>query len=328
MAYNPLGFERTTRMKILPMPAMARPVGGGLTQQDLPKSGILAGIFLNITGTIGGAVGAVNAWGLSSILRRLRLTVNSGIDLINITGPGYHWLLRDMINGYEDPSPQSNARNAVTAVATNLDVFLPIAVNNRDAVGMVMLQNEETICTLQVDWESDTVVTATGTFTGFTCIPRLIVFEVPQHKEDRPDFSVVHQVIEDSQQIPGAGEFVYNWQRGNVILGQYHALQATTWSQARLRVQQSQYFEDIGPAQHRQILNWILGRESDQAGTAITGSAFRLFWDFMGTDGLGSYGSVRDPIDTSELTDIATVLNVAATSQLLSIRRQLVRLQG
>lgn len=327
MAYAPLGFERTTRLKILPLPSMARPAGGGLTQQALPKSGILAGIFLNIQGTVGGTVGAVNAWGMSSILRRLRVNINSGVDLINITGPGYHWLLRDMINGYKQFDPQTNGRAAVTAAATNLDVFLPIAVNNRDSLGMVMLQNEETIVNLEVDWESDTTVTATGTFTGFTCVPRLVVFEVPQHPEDRPDFSVVQQIIEDTVTIPAAGEYTYPWQRGNTILGQYHALQATTWTQARLRVQQSQFYHDLGPAQHRQILNSILERESDVAAGAITGSAFRLFWDFMGSDGLGAYGSVRDLLDTHEMTDIATVINVAATSAMINMRRQLVRLQ-
>src|SRR5690349_13899810 len=121
MAYQAVGFNRATRMKVLPMPNYTRPSGGGLTSQQLPRSDILAGIQLNITGTVGGTVGTVNAWGNSSIIRRIRVTANSGQDIINITGPGYSWLLQDQINLGLTPNPQSTGRNAVTATAVNLD---------------------------------------------------------------------------------------------------------------------------------------------------------------------------------------------------------------
>src|SRR5215469_8536273 len=150
------GFVANTRRKVVQLPTQTRPAGGGTTSINLPKTGLLAGIFLAIRGTVGGTVTTANALGYASIINRIRLTLNSGIDIFNVSGAGYNYLLREVVESeYVDISGQNNARSAVAAGAFNLDMFIPVAINMRDPLGLILLQNEQTLLTLNIDWNAD-----------------------------------------------------------------------------------------------------------------------------------------------------------------------------
>src|SRR5579859_3807529 len=90
------GFVANTRRKIILLPTQTRPTGGGTTSINLPKTGLLASINLAIRGSISGTLSAPNALGFASILNRVRLTLNSGIDIFNVSGAGFHYLLRTL----------------------------------------------------------------------------------------------------------------------------------------------------------------------------------------------------------------------------------------
>ena len=51
-----------------------------------------------------------------------------------------------------------------------------------------------------------------------------------------------------------------------------------------------------------------------------------VLWDLMGSSGLGMYDKTRDTIDSSKLTDLATVVQASAAGNLVTVRRQLVQL--
>lgn len=320
-----LPFDVVTRRKVVPLPSMARPAGGGPVQQQLSKAGILAGLFLRITGTIGGAVGTVNALGMSSIIRRIRLTANSGVDLINLSGPGYHWLLRDMLESeYIDVGQHTNGRSAVTATGAVLDMYLPISVNMKDTVGAFMLQNEQSILTLTVDWESDTVVTSTGTFSGFTCVPYMVVFTVPTDPRSWPSFRRVHQILEDTQSVFGTTPNTYSWQRGGTILQQIHGLGfgvsgTDAWTRFQWRVQQSDYILDFGT--DFGIMEWAQLRGRTRPAGVIP-------IDLIATSGLGNYGKARDLFNTNRVNDCNTIITPTGNGTLYTVRRQLLTING
>jgi hypothetical protein len=324
-------FDTSTRQKFIKLPTQTKPTGGGTTSIDLPRSGLLNRIYVQVSVTVSGTVTTANASGIPTVLRRIRLSLNNGIDIFNVSGLGYQYLVREQIDNYADASPQAS-RAVVTAATFNLDFIIPIMMNNRDPIGLIMLQNEQTLATLVLDWEADSnvILTGGGTYTA-TAVPVLAVFEVPVRQEDWPPLNVVHSIIEDQQAIPGAGDFTYNWPRGNTYLGVYHLITpvATVYTQARLRTQQSIFLEDIAPADMRAIFNNTTnqGRDMLLAGTALTGAGNRIFWDLMGTDGLGSYGTVRDVINSAALTDLASIITASASGTLFSVRRQLIYLQ-
>ena len=73
------GFAVNTRRKVLPLQStITYPAGGGtFGPLTLPKTGLLARMFLALRGTVGGTVNAANALGFASALTRTRLQANS-----------------------------------------------------------------------------------------------------------------------------------------------------------------------------------------------------------------------------------------------------------
>jgi hypothetical protein len=218
---QPGNFAANTRRKILPMSALTRPGASAATQGPitLPKTGLLARMYVAVRGAAtSGTLGTPTAIGEAGLISRYRIQANSGIDIFNVSGAGYNYLLRNMLESmYIDPAGQSTATTAPTSgPIQNLDMMVPIALNMRDPTGLIMLQNEQTIVNQFVDWGADTAVAGTLVQGATTLTPYLEIFTVPPDPKDWPMLNVVHQCLEDQQQIAAAGDFPYYWRYGCV----------------------------------------------------------------------------------------------------------------
>lgn len=288
---------------------------------ELPRTGYLSKIWLEITGEVTGTLSAPNAFGMASAVRRVKLLANNGLDLHNYSGPGYHYALREHIDEYHDPVPFSNAKDAVTATTFNLSMLMPIAFNTRDPLGYINLQSEETTLTLQVEFEADAVV-ATGATVAADVTPVIEYFEVPARPEDRltpQQLSTVYAILEDDRVIAGAGQYDYAWPRGYTYLALHHIFGATAaggadnWTRAQMVVQQSDVIEDHTPGfQNAQFSDLHNG------GTRELGT---INIDRVGSSGLGMYASWRDQVDVRSATDIMTRLQLTGAGTLKTLRR-------
>jgi hypothetical protein len=317
----PTMFDAATRMKIVPLTVQTRPTGGGTIRWNLPRSGLLGRIYLIMRGTVAGTLTVPNPLGFASVIRRVRLQVNSGIDLFSVSGAGYHYLLRGMSELESDETPQSNARSAVTAAAFNVDMVIPVQINQRDPVGLVMLQSEQTLVQLEIDFETDANV-ATGATVTCTVEPYLEVFTVPVSQDDWPPLNVIHSVLEESRVIPGAGDFTYEWPRGNTYLQLIHGCGigvpgADNFSRVRLRLNQSDNILDAIPR--------FLDMQRAYS-TLLTRVAGTIPFDLVGSSGLGMYDKLRDTINSQMVTDLDTVITASGAGTLYTLRRQLVTL--
>lgn len=317
-------FDRSTRLSMVPIASMARPVGGGSSPEvQLPSNGLLGGLLLEIRGTIGGTVGAVSALGMASIVKRVTLRLNSGTVVWSLTGPDYHYLYKDWIDaGFVDVAGQDNSRDPVTATGAILDMVIPLQVNLRDPIGMLLLQNRQTILTLIVEWEADTVVTATGTFTGFTCVPMLLTYSVPPNPGSLPPLRYIHQVVDESKVLSGAGDDVYDVPRANTYLNIIQgtgigATGADSWSRSFLRVNQSSYIMDFVPNKQDMLFRYLHGRARELG---------MIAYPFLATSGLGAYGTTRDLYDSSRVTDLQIVTTVTGALTRYTVREQMVDL--
>jgi len=319
------GFVANTRRKIVQLPTQTKPVGGGTTSINLPKTGLLASIVLAIRGTVTGTVTTASSLGFASVLSRVRLTLNSGIDIFNVSGAGYNYLLREVLESeYIDVSGQNNARSAVAAAAFNLDMVIPVAINMRDPLGLILLQNEQTLLTLNIDWTADGTVVLTGGAT-YTCtaVPYIELFTVPVDPNDFPPINIIHQTLEDQQAISGAQDWVYNWPRGNTYLQVLHgigigAAGADGFSKAQIRVNQSDYLQSTDVPYLDLEFRRFRGRARPAGG---------IFFDLLGSSGLGNYGLTRDVFNSSLVTDLASVITTTGAYTSYDVRRQLVVLQ-
>jgi hypothetical protein len=319
------GFAVNTRRKILPLTgAITRPVGGGsFGPFTLPKTGLLARLFLALRGSVAGTLTVPNALGMASIITRVRVVANSGLDLYNVSGAGYSYLLSETLESeYFNAVSQNTGRSAVTATTFNLDMVLPISVNMRDPSGLIMLQNEQTIVNLYIDWLADASVATGATVTLTTGDLFMEVFTVPPDPQDWPNINIVHQCLEDQQQVPAAGDFPYNWPRGNTYMQMLHGLGigaagSDAFNKVALRVNQSDYLQNTPPdyldLEHR----LYRGRARPAGG---------IFFDFAASSGLGCYALARDLVNSALVTDLATVITATGAGTLYTVRRQLLTL--
>jgi hypothetical protein len=328
------GFNFSTLRVIQNLGVVARPAGGGPSAPiTLPKVGLLARLWIVVQGAFVGAAVAPNALGHAAVIRRLRLTLNSGLDVWNTSGPGYHYLYRDFHNSYLNPWPASTARNVIAGAAApgefcDVSMLVDVALNNRDPVGLVNLQSEQVAANLFIDWENDAVLDAgvgPTVPTGFTATPFIEFFTLPSDPANMPPLNLIHQVTETQEAVAGAGIFTQNWPRGNIYAQVLHGLGflpgvgggADGFTFVQIRTNQSNFpYSATVPM-----------LDADYAATH--GAARRLGTiplDRLGTSGLGAYGLARDMIDSSQLTDLATLITATGPGVLFTVARQLVPL--
>lgn len=313
------GFERNTALWTQIGQTLTRPVGGGTTAWQLPRVSLLARLRLAIRGAVAGTLTVPNAFGMASIINRVRLTINNGNDLISISGWGYHYGLRQCLDSeYGDVSGQSNATSAVTATTYNLDMVLPLTINMRDPIGLINLQDLGLTATLFVDWTADATVATGATVTG-TCVPYLDMFTIPPDPQAQPNLGIVQPIIEDQRAVTGAGDFTYDILLGMQYLQFIHLLGvgaagADGFSKYTLRMQQNQF----------PIIADIAGLDTEfRAMRYRARPAGGIYIDRMGSSGLGNYGLMRDMFDSTDLTDMASIITATGAGTLYTIRRGL-----
>lgn len=317
-----LPFEQSTRLKIVPLPTMSKPTGGGTTQILLPQAGILQALFIPIIYSVAGTVTGPNALGLASIIKRIQLSTNTGQMLIDISGAGYHYLAREAIDLHQDRLAYTNARTAVGVVTnTRLDLLLPIAVNNRDQLGLLLLQTGAVQATLSITWEADNVVATGGPTVTATAYPRLKVLEPPSDERSWPQFNNVMQTLEVQEPVSGAGNFDSVIPLGAIIFGIF-SLFTPGYTASQLISQGSNYIEDHTPESQQMRFADTFGRDMTLSG-ALTGYNNRVFYDFAGSDGLGEFGTVRDTINTLNLSRLVHRINAVGAGTLYTVRKQL-----
>ncbi len=332
MPFTDLGV---TRRKVTTLPTQAWVAGSTLTF-PLPRVGLLARIYLAIRGSYTStAASTVSAFGFSSVIRRTRVNINSGIDVFSVSGPGYAYLVAR--------TSTWQGRSAMVLGQFNIDQIIPIAVNLRDPVGLIMLQNEQTLVTLNVDCETQANSAGAGagsTVNAVAITPYIEWFTVPSDTKNWPNLNNIHQILEDQVPIGAAGLVQYNWPRGNTYLSMIHGVTANTAALAatgfvdtalttgsiQIRQNQSDFIQstDLQTNQTVVMIPFLDMIHGLTRGTnRITGV---IPFDLMSTAGLGFYDQMRDVINSALVTDLASVMTFNATGTLYSVRRQLVPL--
>ncbi len=318
-----MAFDNATRRKIVPLAALSRPTGGGTVQISLPGTGLLARLWLIITGSVAGTLSAQNSLGFSSVVSNVHLQLSTGPDLINISGQGYHWLYSDFQGLFVNPNRIGNARSAVTATTFDISMVFDLQVNQRDPLGLIALQDDATKAILSITFLADASVAAGATVTA-TVTPVLELFTVPVDPKDYPPLSILHTIMEVQEPVASAGQFIHKWPRGAIYLGTYHGYGfgvsgVDNWSEVDVRSNQANYWERYSLSKQLDYI-WAL----NHPGTTRPAGAIPL--DYLGTSGLGAFGTSRDMVNSVSLTDLETVITATAGGTLYSIHRQLVQI--
>jgi hypothetical protein len=347
-----MSFLTATRQNITELPAQA--YDGNKKTFVLPKVGLLSRLFLTFTGTntvtLGGGTAAVSQFTAYNLIKRIRVLANSGASIFDVTGYGAYVInllggkQATMIDSLYDAGTDALVYAAPVAAGANtwqMGLEIPIAINERDPIGLVLLQNNSTTITVEVEFntlygladDGSVAVLVTGAavaaMTAATVGLSMEYFTVPRSQEDYPALNVVHQYLEEQLTFAATGPQIVTLQRGNTYLQLIHMLTCNTAINSaaveRLRIlyNQSEVPYNV-PARVQSLL------QRKRYGSDLPKGVFVHDW-YM-SNGCPNLGNSRDFINSAAVTEFQSEVTVAAgttvtgTTNLRTIKRQLIQI--
>lgn len=227
-------FEKGTDPRFRKVNSATFTAGGADVRIDLPRTGLLSSVILQLTGTMTlGAPTSFATFGPWNIFKRIQVYTNTGtVSLWDTTGWGAYLMGFLQDEGYApDKSTLTDVYAAGLAGGANtwnLFLELPIAMNAGvdRRWGLINLQSPEVIASVQVTPGANTdAVTSIGGAAGFGSATLTVYYryyEVPNPAKYELPPLAVHRVIESSQSIATTGDQVFTVPRQGTLLRLAH----------------------------------------------------------------------------------------------------------
>lgn len=272
-------------------------------QFNLPKARLLAGLYLNVKMTFGTALGtAPDPEKVGKIIRRLSLDLNNGFAPFVLSGSEARMYNLIDLNSFNIKNEwfQKFSSDKKTV---DLNFHLPCTTNPRDPVGLILLQNDQTNVTLNVDL-------GLGSEAGLNVEPSKVevqvmaeTFSIPASQQAYPDLTVIKLVNGRKESLPSEGQQIVKLPTGTIYRklifkltdanGAPMTVDKVT-SNIELVFNQADINYSIDPSMLR-ILN------EKQLGQALPEGVYAF--DFSNSGGLPNLGGTRDFIDSANLTE-------------------------
>ena len=339
-------FAQMTRQNYHMLPAVAGAENATISF-DLPKTRLLSRIRLLVQATLtaehaANVVYVPAADAPFSLLRRVSVDINNGFSPFVIDGGGLYIYntVRDnalimapavagrgkVVQG-RTAAPAPGAANAVRFL-----VDLPIALNDRDPIGLFLLQNPETVITVTVDFATVNAIApaAAGykfTLANISVTPMMETFSVPHADEAFPDITVLKLVKAQSEAIAGAGVHTFKFPVGQTYRKiMFRILNAAGVGVAdNLLVGNIELIMNQADMPYRIMPEVLAGINQEQFGSVLPAGVFVFDFSYQG---LANYGGARDYIDTEKLTEFWLRFNAPAAGTLQVVYETLSRLRA
>jgi hypothetical protein len=329
-------FSKATRPYQQPIPAQAGAAGGVVSFQ-IPKSRLLAGVALQVDAVLTATHSSATTYTPAtfapySLIKNIRVELNNGFAPFNISGKmAYLYMLKNLYGSRSTPllgaqtavaasrtrSKQGiTASGAGTANTVQFIIDLPTMLNERDPIGLLMLQNEATVVTVTVTLGAAAdIAPAAADYTfalgNVTITPQVKTFSIPDPTiAPMPDLSVIKLVQETTQSIAAAGQTVVKLPVGNT----YRALMISL-DDGTNQIADSALTGDFELVFNTADINTRINSKqlaalnAKQYGLELPAGMF--IFDF-GYQGLANLGGFRDYIDTQRLTEFWLRFNASA----------------
>lgn len=329
-------FAKATRKNIQVLPSQAL-VENGSVSFDIPKTRLLSRIYLKITGTFTATHASITAltkarfapWGL---VKQIREQINNGFNPYQVSGCGAYLYNSLDINNVLATITTLGSTASSSGTSNSVDILLDItnALNDRDPVGLILTQNQETVVNVSVDFN-----TVAGLFTdsnltissvSVTVTPIVESYSIPASADAIPDLSILKLVSEQNYTISASGSVFYikmpvGLTYRKIILNFEDSAGAFTDAEiGNLSIMFNQADQPIViPADVLRKLN------TKMYGTALPAGV--LVFDFS-YQGIANYGGSRDYIDTERLTEFWIGLTPSNTGTVQVVSETLAKLAG
>lgn len=331
-------FAAATRQNWQKIPATAL-VENNTVSFTIPKARLLSRTWLKIQGTFTAAHASITTltkarmapWGL---IKQIRLQVNNGFNPYQVSGKGVYI--------YNSVALQQNVMDAITTLgntasvggtSNTLDILVDLTdvLNDRDPVGLVLAQNQETVITVSIDFGTvvslftDASITTSAVAINVTPITE--TFTVPASPDAIPDLSVLKLVAEQNFNIPASG----STQIIKLPVGQtYRKIMLNFEASANVAMTDTQ-IGDISLIFNQADIPYIIPADvlrkinTKAYGTALPSGVLILD---MSDQGIANLGGSRDLIDTERLTEFWVSFIPGTTGNVQVVNETLTRLSG
>lgn len=336
-------FATHTRLNNQMLPSIAGGEGN-TTSFNIPKVRLTSKIRLLIEATVNVKHASQTsyvptAFGPFSLIRRIGVEMNNGFNPFTVSGEQLYLysLMRQNANIL---TPATSGRGKVvqgltaSAAGTNNTIRfvadLPLSLNDRDAVGLVLTQNQETTVTVNVDVDNGNKLLKspagyTVAISGISITPMVESFSIPAIDDAYPDLSVLKLVQASKQALPGGGLQTFKFPVG------------TTYRKFAFYVEDANggVTDDSLTGDIEMLFNQadrpykinpkiLAAINHEQFGSPLPQGMYAFDLSYQGWS---NYGSSRDLIDTERLTEMWLQFQTAAAGNVTVVYEQLSRMR-
>ena len=318
-------FAMSTRQNYQMLAKETASTGARTVQFQLPKARLLSKLMVRVDAKVKVAHAsktsiATDEYTPYKVVRRIALDLNNGFSPFVFSGE--QCAMYNAIDKHGDKVyEKSNYRNVektgtFTAGQDGVDnnvsfiMELPVTLNGRDPIGLILLQNDQTNVTLTVDIANGVDMFDNVDTTGYTVdlhdisvVPCLETFSIPANANAYPDLSVIKLVNGRSESMASAGQQVVKLSTGTIYRklimqvvdedGKPMSIENIT-SNIELVFNQADINYSISPDMLKAVNTRELGFELPEG---------MYVFDFSAGGNITNYGGTRDYIDTEKLTE-------------------------
>jgi len=337
-------FMQATRQYYQQLPAYTAGAGETISF-DIPKSRLLAKVRLMVEATVKVTHASATSYVASpyapyTLLRRTELSVNNGFNPFIMNGKQafLYSLMRDN-SSVLYPQTSGRGRNvlglaASSSGASNKVRFvldLPLTINDKEPVGLILTQNQETVVTVNLDIADPSAIGSgqagyTFEYVGDVKVtPFVESFSVPQAPQAVPDLSAMKLVQGSTQAITGAGEQTFKFPTGMIYRKIAFLVEDTNGvgfadtditSNIEISFNQADFPYRVSPLQLAAINEEFYGKP-------LPAGAYAFDLTYQG---MANYGGTRDYINTERLTEFWLKFNTSKAGQITVVYENLTRL--
>lgn len=320
-------FATLTRQHMHMIPKQVATAENTTLQFIYPKTRLLAQTFLKVDVVVASGQAKENEspFDKYGILRKITMDLNNGFSPVVMSGKELA-----MFNSIATHSQKVTGDDGmIEGNATKYSFVLEIKNTLNDSMlqGLILLQNNATMVTLNVDIGKVTDALASGTLTSVTVQPMIVTYSVPGVPQAFPDISVLKLMQARTTTFNSGGENVVYLDTGTIY--RKLAFYVTDENGAPLKaedingeIQLAFNTADIPYSITAPMLRML---NADQFGRRLPDGYF--VFDFSSQSPLIGYGGSRDYIDTEKLTQFTLKVNTANACKITTITEQLSRLQ-
>jgi len=335
-------FARLTRKQTTMLPPVAGAVNSRVAL-DIPKVRLGQKLYLEVTATLNAIHATETSYAPApfapfSLIDHIKVSLNNGWHPVDLSGQAlYFWNLinSDAVQLARAASGRGPVVQGVTSSVAGTDnqikflVEIPFMLNERDVIGLLMLQNQQTLVSINVDF-ADAAALNDGT-AGFTyalsnivITPMITTFSLPSDQSYWPDVSIIKITEEWLHDIAGAGNQSIKLPCGNMYRKLLVFIEDAAGGEADTDISGNLSLVLNSNDVFREVKPTILAAENfKEYGGALPQGLY--VFDFS-DQGQPNYGGSRDYIDTEKLTAFDLRFTAAGAGKVTIVGEQLARL--